>query len=103
MPAAGSTSSSELLLPPLDWAGGRRAQLEGHLREAVRSGRLRAGARLPSSRTLSVELGVSRRLVVDAYAQLVAEGYLVARRGSGTRVAPRATPGRGGYGLSQYV
>ncbi|MDQ3609100.1 MAG: winged helix-turn-helix domain-containing protein, partial [Actinomycetota bacterium] len=60
--------------------------MEGDLREAVRSGRLRAGARLPASRTLSAELGVSRRLVVEAYAQLVAEGYLVARRGSGTRV-----------------
>jgi GntR family transcriptional regulator/MocR family aminotransferase len=93
MPGVGSTSSPELLLPPLGGAGGRRAQLEGHLREAVRSGRLRAGARLPSSRTLSVELGISRRMVVDAYAQLVAEGYLVARRGSGTRVAPRAMPG----------
>ena len=92
MRAAGSTSSPELLLPPLDGVGGRRAQLEAHLREAVRSGRLRAGARLPSSRTLSAELGVSRRLVVDAYGQLAAEGYLVAQRGSGTRVAPRATP-----------
>jgi GntR family transcriptional regulator/MocR family aminotransferase len=44
--------------------------------------------RLPSSRALGVELGVSRRLVVEAYEQLTAEGYLVAVRGSGTRVAP---------------
>jgi GntR family transcriptional regulator/MocR family aminotransferase len=44
--------------------------------------------RLPSSRALGIELGVSRRLVVEAYEQLTAEGYLVAVRGSGTRVAP---------------
>jgi GntR family transcriptional regulator/MocR family aminotransferase len=49
--------------------------------------------RLPSSRALGAELGVSRRLVVEAYEQLGAEGYLVSSRGSGTRVAP-ATAGR---------
>lgn len=63
------------------------AQLEDGLRAAVREGRLAAGSRLPSSRILAEDLGVSRRLVVDAYAQLLAEGYLVARRGSGTYVA----------------
>ena len=65
----------------------RRGQLERHLRDGIRSGRLRAGARLPPSRELARELGVSRGLVVDAYSQLVAEGYLVARQGAGTRVA----------------
>jgi GntR family transcriptional regulator/MocR family aminotransferase len=45
--------------------------------------------RLPSSRALGAELGVSRRLVVEAYEQLSAEGYLVSSPGSGTRVAPR--------------
>jgi GntR family transcriptional regulator/MocR family aminotransferase len=65
----------------------RRAQVERQLREGIRSGRLRAGAQLPPSRELARELGVSRGVVVDAYSQLVAEGYLVARRGSGTRVA----------------
>jgi GntR family transcriptional regulator/MocR family aminotransferase len=51
--------------------------------------------RLPSSRALGTELGVSRRLVVEAYEQLTAEGYLVAVRGSGTRVAPaRGVAGR---------
>jgi len=79
-------------VPPLDGAG-KRAQLEGHLRDGVRSGRLRPDARLPSSRTLAAQLGVSRRLVVDAYAQLVAEGYLVARHGSRTRVAASAAAG----------
>jgi GntR family transcriptional regulator/MocR family aminotransferase len=68
-------------------AGSRRAQLEEQLREAIRGGRLAAGAALPSSRALARELGVSRGVVVDAYAQLSAEGYLVARQGAATRVA----------------
>jgi GntR family transcriptional regulator/MocR family aminotransferase len=62
-------------------------QLERALRGDVRAGRLRAGARLPSSRDLAVQLGVSRGVVVEAYAQLAAEGYLATQRGSGTRVA----------------
>jgi len=45
-----------------------RAQLEASLREAIRSGRLRAGERLPSSRELARELGVSRGMVQDCYA-----------------------------------
>lgn len=74
-----------------------RAQLEHQLRDGVRSGRLRAGTRLPASRALASELGLSRGVVVEAYAQLVAEGYLVARQGAGTVVAataqrPAATP-----------
>ncbi|MBS1863758.1 MAG: PLP-dependent aminotransferase family protein [Actinobacteria bacterium] len=88
-----ASRSPELLLPEWDPAGPRRAQLEAGLRESVRSGRLRPGARLPSSRALGAELGVSRRLVVEAFEQLAAEGYLVAERGSGTRVAPAT--GRG--------
>jgi GntR family transcriptional regulator / MocR family aminotransferase len=67
-----------------------RAQLEDGLREAVRSGRLAPHARLPATRSLASDLGVSRRLVVDAYAQLLAEGYLVARPGAGTFVADAA-------------
>lgn len=65
-----------------------RAQLERELRAAIRSGRLRAGTKLPPSRVLSDELQVSRGVVVEAYSQLVAEGYLVARSGDGTRIAP---------------
>jgi GntR family transcriptional regulator / MocR family aminotransferase len=72
-----------------------RAQLEDELRAGVRGGRLAAGTRLPSSRTLARDLAVSRRLVVEAYAQLTAEGYLVARSGSGTYVA-----GGGGAGAT---
>src|ERR1035438_8603480 len=64
-----------------------RAQLEASLREAIRGGRLRAGERLPSSRKLARELGVSRGMVQDCYGQLLAEGYLTSRTGSATRVA----------------
>jgi len=70
--------------------GRRRAQLEDRLRELVRDGTLPAGGRLPSSRALANDLEVSRRLVVDAYAQLLAEGYLLARPGAGTYVAATA-------------
>ena len=66
------------------------SQLEGQLREAVRTGRLRAGAVLPSTRALAVQLEVSRGLVVGAYAQLGAEGYLLLRRGAAPRVAAMA-------------
>ena len=64
-----------------------RRQLEQALRVAIRSGRLAPGSLLPSSRDLAEELAVSRGVVVDSYSQLAAEGYLSARRGSGTRVA----------------
>jgi len=63
------------------------AQLEGQLRNAVRSGRLKPGTPLPSTRALAAQLGVSRGLVVGAYAQLGAEGYLLLRRGASPRVA----------------
>nr|WP_238420636.1 PLP-dependent aminotransferase family protein [Streptomyces taklimakanensis] len=72
--------------------GGLRASLMRALREAIRTGRLAPGTRLPSSRSLAADLGVARNTVADAYAELVAEGWLVARQGSGTRVAPRAEP-----------
>ena len=64
-----------------------RVQLEEQLRDGVRDGRLHAGTALPSTRALAAELGVARGVVVEAYGQLVAEGFLVARRGSATRVA----------------
>ena len=72
-----------------------RAQLEDQLREAVRAGRLAPDAPLPSTRALARELGVSRGVVVEAYAQLAAEGYLVARQGAPTRVSVAASPAAG--------
>ena len=74
---------------------GRRTlgtQLEAQLRGAVRDGRLRAGNRLPSTRDLALQLGVARRVVVDAYAQLAAEGYLTLRRGARPTVAESPRP-----------
>ncbi|MEU1601511.1 PLP-dependent aminotransferase family protein [Streptomyces sp. NPDC005708] len=73
----------------LDLGSGRgvRTRLEQALRQAVRDGRLPPGAQLPSSRVLAQDLGVARNTVADAYDQLVAEGWLTARQGSGTRVA----------------
>ncbi len=65
-------------------------QLRAGLRDAIRSGRLAAGTRLPASRILAEDLGVSRGVVVDAYAQLVAEGFLMSRPGSGTVVSAAA-------------
>lgn len=67
----------------------RKRALEEALREAIADGRLPAGTRLPSSRSLAADLGVARNTVVDAYDQLTAEGWLAARRGSGTTVADR--------------
>src|SRR5690242_19914941 len=69
-----------------------RTQLETSLREAIRGGRLRAGERLPSSRELARELGISRGMVQECYGQLLAEGYLTSRTGSATRVADISGP-----------
>ena len=73
-------------------AVGLRAQLEHQLREGVRSGTLHHGAALPSTRALARELGVARGVVMEAYAQLAAEGYLASSQGAPTRVAARAAP-----------
>ncbi|MER6123595.1 PLP-dependent aminotransferase family protein [Streptomyces sp. NPDC001795] len=92
MPLEWSGSSPELLLV-IDRSSGRplRVQLEQSIRESIRSGRLQSGERLPSSRELARTLGLSRGLVQDCYGQLQAEGYLVARPGSATRVAAGVT------------
>ncbi len=74
--------------------GGVRDTLTRALRDAVRSGRLAPGTRLPSSRSLAADLGMARNTVADAYGDLVAEGWLTARQGSGTRVAQRAAAPR---------
>jgi GntR family transcriptional regulator / MocR family aminotransferase len=66
------------------------AQIEGQLRRAIRDGTLRSGARVPSTRDLARQLGVSRRVTVDAYEQLAAEGYLVLRQGARPRVSDAA-------------
>jgi len=62
-------------------------QIEAAIRDGIRSGRLRLGAALPPTRTVAAGLGVSRGVVVEAYQQLVAEGYLTSRAGGYTHVA----------------
>jgi GntR family transcriptional regulator / MocR family aminotransferase len=71
---------------------GRRAALERALRDGIRSGRLAPQAKLPSTRSLAAELGLARGTVNAAYDQLIAEGYLQARTGSGTTVAGLSSP-----------
>ncbi|MET9888609.1 PLP-dependent aminotransferase family protein [Streptomyces sp. NPDC006465] len=82
----------DLHLEP-DASAGRRAGLERALRDAVRTGRLTPGTRLPATRRLATELGISRGTAKAAYDQLIAEGYLTARQGSGTEVAPLPADG----------
>ncbi|MGO8948836.1 MAG: PLP-dependent aminotransferase family protein [Ktedonobacterales bacterium] len=74
-------------------------QLYQRLRKAILSEQLEAGARLPSTRTLASELGVSRNTTAMAYQQLLLEGFIESRVGDGTRVARLAvmpTPQRRG-------
>ncbi|MGC4995677.1 PLP-dependent aminotransferase family protein [Streptomyces sp. DT195] len=87
----------DLHLEPAGSSGLRRG-LTDALRDAVRTGRLAPGTRLPSSRTLAADLGMARNTVAEAYADLVAEGWLTARQGSGTRVADRAVTPAGAEG-----
>jgi GntR family transcriptional regulator/MocR family aminotransferase len=81
--------------------GSLRGQIEHELRDAVRSGRLRADTPLPSTRLLARQLGVARGVVVEAYAQLAAEGYLRTRQGAPTRVAPVAAQPRSHGGRAE--
>lgn len=92
--AISRTSSALELFVPLDRADEEplHRQLERHLREAVRYGRLAPESPLPSSRALASQLGVARGVVVEAYEQLIAEGYLVSRPGGSTRVARVPSP-----------
>jgi GntR family transcriptional regulator/MocR family aminotransferase len=88
--AKDETSKPTELLLAVERGGGRRlgAQIEAQLREAIRAGQLRAGSPVPSTRDLARQLAVSRRIVVDAYAQLGAEGYLSLRQGARPSVNP---------------
>ena len=96
------------VMVPLDRSSGAalHRQLYEGLREGILAGRFPAGARLPSTRGLAAELGVARNTVTSAFTQLLAEGYLEGRVGSGTYVAGalpdemlRARRGARGAGL----
>src|SRR3954465_15322360 len=105
MPSRTNPSPVSVLAINLDRKAGDalHRQIETSLRDRIRSGappaggappaspgRPPAGVAVPASRVLADELGLSRGVVVEAYAQLVAEGYLTSRSGSYTQVAPRA-------------
>jgi len=87
----GTSHSVELLLS-VDRDGPHTlgAQIEEQLRTAIRTGALRPDAEVPSTRDLARQLGISRRVAVEAYAQLAAEGYLSMRQGARPRVSATA-------------
>ncbi len=72
----------------LDGEGRLNQRLYRALRRAISEGRFAPGSRLPSTRMLARDLGVSRKVAVRAFAQLIEEGYVEARAGSGTIVSP---------------
>jgi GntR family transcriptional regulator/MocR family aminotransferase len=88
------TSSPTELLIHLTRASGTSlaVQIEGQIRAAVRAGTLQGGTVLASTRDFAQQFGISRPLVVEAYAQLAAEGYLVIRQGARPRVADYTAP-----------
>ncbi|GLQ53885.1 PLP-dependent aminotransferase family protein [Devosia nitrariae] len=94
-----SSRDAELLIS-VDRNGSEsmQRQVERQLRDAIRGGTLRPGSEVPSTRDLARDLGISRPLVMEAYAQLAAEGYLALRQGAAPRVADTA-PERQAYDL----
>jgi GntR family transcriptional regulator / MocR family aminotransferase len=88
-----ATSGIDLLLELPQTPGAHlRARIEAALREAIRSGRLLRGARLPPTRTLARDLGISRGTLLEVYAQLAAEGWITGRQGSSTVVSVQPGP-----------
>lgn len=75
----------------LDGRQGLASQIYRQLRAGILDGRLAAGERLPSTRELAVQLGVSRKTTLDVFERLTAEGYLRSRTGEGTFVAAAIT------------
>jgi GntR family transcriptional regulator/MocR family aminotransferase len=93
-----STGKGDLLDIPLvldGSAGSQASQVHAGLRAAILGGRLGAGLRLPSSRSLADQLGVRRNAVVTAYEHLLSDGLAEARVGAGTYVAARVPRGPG--------
>lgn len=77
------------------WGGGLnnsdgltlQKRLHADIRSAILSGKIKSGVRLPATRNLAKRLGIARNTVIEAYDQLIAEGYLEAKRGAGTYVS----------------
>ena len=99
-----NSGSAEDLLIELDRTGGEslHRQIEASIRDSIQAGRLRLGASLPPTRTLALSLGVSRGVVVEAYQQLVAEGYLISRTGGYTQVAAESAVAPAGPGAADH-
>jgi GntR family transcriptional regulator / MocR family aminotransferase len=91
MPGTRTNSELAVLLRP-DAHVPLHRQIETSIREAIRAGRLPRGSSLPPTRVLAADLGVSRGVVVEAYQQLAAEGYLTSRAGGYTQVAAGPAP-----------
>jgi len=77
----------QLAIPLLKGGGPLFRQVYARLRHAILSGALRSGEKLPSTRDLAEQLAISRTVVLLAYDQLLAEGFVVGRKGSGTYVS----------------
>ena len=73
-------------------AGPLHRQIYARIRAAILSGELRAGARLPSARSLASQLAVARGTVETAYQTLAAEGYIAGRGAAGTFVESALAP-----------
>jgi GntR family transcriptional regulator/MocR family aminotransferase len=78
-------------------------QLQNQIREAIITGRLKAGDQLPPTRKLSLELKIARNSVIESYEQLIAEGYLESIEGSGTYIADIGNPSAIHYNTSTYT
>jgi GntR family transcriptional regulator/MocR family aminotransferase len=91
-----NSSTAEDLLLDVDRSAAEplHRQIAASIRDGIRAGRLRLGASLPPTRTVATDLGVSRGVVVEAYQQLVAEGYLTSRAGGYTQVAAGSVAAR---------
>ncbi len=87
-----STNSGLLVVLRRDQPSPLHRQIEASIRDSIRAGRLRRGSSLPPSRVLAADLGVSRGVVVEAYQQLTAEGYLTSRAGGQTLVTAGPAP-----------
>ena len=82
------------VIPLSDKGGPLFRQVYLRLREAILAGALQSGERLPSTRDMAEQLGISRTVVLLAFEQLLAEGFAVGRHGSGTYVASNVSEGR---------
>jgi GntR family transcriptional regulator/MocR family aminotransferase len=97
------TNSSALVALQRDARIPLHRQVETSIRDAIRAGRLPRGSSLPPSRVLAADLGVSRGVVVEAYQQLTAEGYLASYAGGFTQVAAGPAPAVAGLRLAREI